>query len=318
MFGFKFKSKGTSLGRRFSQTNFQNRIRKARSYSRAPKILPVATTGVKLKNFSRSVNYAGIALLLTAAVAVYVLGFSKYFLVTDVKVAGLEQIQPDDIAKWIRQAETVKLFWFVPANHLFVLSRDRVEEIIRSHTSKILRVKNSSRFWPNGIRIEIEERKPAGIWQSGQDYFYFSQDNVIMEQLPPGYATSTSSFIRFVDSTSSPVELGKKLGAVKILDFVQSISGPWQKVIGGRIVEARFLGESALELSVVSSDNWIALFDLSSNPDRQIRSLQLILDKEVTREKLKDLAYVDLRLSATAYYCFKGEPCSSVSSENKP
>ncbi|MDP2933023.1 MAG: hypothetical protein Q8N81_02735, partial [bacterium] len=81
---------------------------------------------------------------------------------------------------------------------------------------------------------------------------------------------------------------------------------------------ARFLGEGALELSVVASENWIALFDLNSNPERQIKSLQLILDKEVTREKLKDLAYVDLRLSVTAYYCFKGEPCSSVPSENKP
>lgn len=318
MFGFKFKSNKTSFGRRFSQTNFQSRIRKARAYSRAPKILPVATAGIKLKNFSRSVNYAGIALLLAAVAAVYVLGFSKYFLVTDIKVSGLEQIQPDDIVKWIRQAEAVKLFWFVPANHLFVLSKDRAEEIIRSHTSKILKVKSASRFWPNGISLSIEERKPAGIWQSGQDFFYFSQDNVIMEQLPPGYATSTSSFIRFTDSTSSPVQLGRKLGAGKILDFVQSISGPWQKVIGGRIVEARFLGDSALELSVVSSDNWIALFDLNSNADRQIRSLQLILDKEVTREKLKNLAYVDLRLSATAYYCFKGEPCSSVSAENKP
>jgi len=84
----------------------------------------------------------------------------------------------------------------------------------------------------------------------------------------------------------------------------------WQASTRTEIVELKIPGRASSDVFVVSDQGWSVYFDLESPASRQILSLKLILDKEILPDRLPELAYVDLRLPTTAYYCFKNEPCA--------
>lgn len=309
IFGFKKFQFEKTRPRRFQQNRFQARIREARAYHRAPKILPQARTDISLK--SRSWHWifilAGLAALCGAAV--YYIFFTDFFLVRHVTLVDARQITAETVDGWFAEAQNTRYWGVAPKNNWLFLNRSNVEKILNARSSRILRVE-SKRFWPNRLRIKLEERIPVAIWQTGADYFYLSQDGVLTEQLPAGYATSTDSFLRVVDLSAKPAAAGDSLGVQKLLAFMAGLSAEWQASTHTSVSGLKIPGRASSDIFAASSQGWSVYFDLDSPVSRQLLSLKLILEKEIPAERMKDLAYVDLRLPTTAYYCYRNEPCA--------
>lgn len=297
--------------RRFQQNRFQARIREARAFHRLPKILPQAKTDITLRQYAwrwKLILVAAVAAIFGAA---YFAVFSDYFLVRQVRVSGNRQISVEMVDAWLLKAQAEKYWGILPKNNWLTLNTANLRRILDANTTRILKV-SSQRVWPNQIKIVIEERMPVAIWQTGGGDFYLSQDSVLTEQLPPGYATTTESFLRVLDLSNKPAAVGDQLPTQKLLDFLTALKAVWSKQTSSELEEVKLPGRASADVIAQSSAGWVAYLDLNSDAQTQARSLGLILSREIPPERIKSLAYIDLRLSTTAYYCYDNEPCSAL------
>ncbi|MCL5435753.1 MAG: FtsQ-type POTRA domain-containing protein [Patescibacteria group bacterium] len=297
--------------RRFQQNRFQARIREARAYHRLPKILPQAKTDIKLRQYSWRWKLILVAVVLALFGAMYFIIFSDFFLVKTAQVVGNRQITAETINEWLGEAGQQKYWNILPKNNWWTLNTANLKRILDLKTTRILKL-SSRRIWPNQIKITLEERMPVAIWQTRGAFFYLSQDSVLLEQLPPGYATSTESFLSIIDLSNKPAAVGDQLPTQKLMDFLKALKEAWNRQTSSELAGLKLPGRASADVIAESSAGWVAYLDLNTDPAAQARSLGLILSREIPADRVKSLAYIDLRLSTTAYYCYINEPCSAL------
>lgn len=313
LFNFGAKSRNSrSKSRRFRARYFQQRVRNARSYHRQPRISPRAQTKISFRK--RHLRYAFIFLAVTAILIVccYYLFFAETFLVKEVVVLQNSQISEKDLESWVLETKNKRVFFFIPKNHILLLDQNSLLKIFSEHTSYISEIKNLKKIYPNKIEVTVEERSPVAVWQSAGNYFFIDKQGFAYEQIPAGYATSSSSYLKIIDTTNTPVVAGDDLNIDKILEFYIFVSENWGKIISSKPQEIQLGGRFGQDIRFVSVDGWVVYFDLNHDPKIQLRNLRLIIDQEVPVDRRTQLAYIDLRLSDKAYFCYKGEPCASI------
>lgn len=301
----------TGRAQRFRQARFQSRIRETREAHLKPRILPQAKTDISLFRTTLRKKLALVLLCLLAAGAVYWVFFTDYFLVRQAQVSGNEQVTAASISSWLEEASKERYWGLVLKTNWWFLTKDNVENFLKSKSSKILKAE-SHRFWPNGVKITLTERKPVAIWQTGDEYYYLSQDSVLTEQLPASYATSTQSYLKINDLSGKQVRPGDHLGVQSLLDFTLAIAADWQRYAASELSEIRVSSRASADVIALSSIGWTVYLDRNSDPGLQIRSLGLILTSEIQASRILGLAYIDMRLGNTVYYCFKNEPCAAL------
>ena len=314
----KFSNPRSSASQRFRQTQFQHRIREARGYRRAPRITPVAKTTLKVAPF-RYGTILGVAAILTLlASTVYLISFSDFFLVTTVSVSGNNQIASNAIESAIRDLRSDRLFGIIPRSHMLLMSQTRLAPYLANKFPKLIGLQKVVRIWPRSLELTIEERRPVAIWQSQDKFFLLGHDGIIADQLPPGYATSTRTYLRIEDLTGSTVESGQRIASATILKFISLLQTEWDSKIGTLVESVRVEGPGSGDASVATQAGWTALFDLTTNPAQQLGNLSLILRAEIPDQKKNQLRYIDVRLASVAYYCYREEPCDAIVPSSKP
>jgi cell division septal protein FtsQ len=301
----------THASRRFQETRFQARIRQARSFHRSPKISPQAKTDIKLRQHLTQWKLILVGLIVVLFGLIYFVIFSDYFIVRQAQVSGAREITAEMINVWLNEAGQQKYWNIIPKNNWWLLNTKNLRMILDAKSNRILNL-SSHRIWPNQIKITLEERIPVAIWETGNNYFYLSQDSVVLEQLPAGYATSTQNFLRIVDLSNKSVAIGDQLSAVKLIDFIQALREVWTQQTGSEIAVIRLPARASTDVIVQSSVGWTAYLDLNSDPEVQARLLGLIFLHEIPADRVKNLSYIDIRLLTTAYYCYTHEPCSAL------
>lgn len=297
---------------RFRQHRFQQRIKNARAFHRDAHISPGAQLEYSRAGLGLFGKFVIVLITVLLVIAAYFLTISDYFLVREVQVSGSEQINSDTVSRWMNEAEKKRVLGLIPSNNWLLLTRSNIENILLPKSSRILEISLSKRIWPNKLEITIKDRTPDMIWQSNTEYFYLSADSIAFEQISPDYATSTAQFLIITDITQQPVKEGDNLDASGILNFIHLARNEWSSHITSAIKEIRIPGRSSPDIYFASQNGWVVMFDLKSDPIKQIQNLQSLLTQEIPPEKEKNLSYIDLRLSNAAYYCYLDEPCAAV------
>lgn len=303
---------------RFRDRFFQARVRQARDFRRSPRIFPSPKGGRvfgRAAGFWKLLSYLALVFL---TVAGYFLCFSSYFLVREVAVSGTEQIKPEIISDWMKEAEKTRIWGLIPQNSWPLLNRNQVEKIILPHSSRILKVVDSRRFWPNGLEIVLEDRQPEVIWQSNGEFYFLSSDGVPFEQVPPDYATSTPTYVKLHDITEKPAQIGENLGVTAALNYLEAVRREWPNFISSPIQEFKIPGRASPDIFLTAAAGWTVYFDLKSDPLKRLANLRAILTREIPADREKNLSYIDLRLPSIAYYCYKDEPCASLETKENP
>lgn len=293
---------------------FQSRIRKARGFRRIPKIAPKAKKRIRLRPVSVPGLLLRMLLVGTFLLAGYFVVISDYFLVKSVGVTGNIQTNQELVEKWILNEASKKYFFLIPKNHQLALNRKKLEQILKQNSPYISEILEMKRTWPNGLNIELKERIPVAIWQTDGNFFYIDSESYLYEQLPVGYATSSESYFVISDLINTPRKIGDSLGITEALEFLIQVSDYFDEKFSLKISGVQMSGKLAEEVSVKSSEGWTIFFDLNNEAERQLKSLNLILNQEIPANRRRDLVYIDLRLPTAAYYCYSGEPCAPVDS----
>ncbi|OGE80036.1 MAG: hypothetical protein A2826_00950 [Candidatus Doudnabacteria bacterium RIFCSPHIGHO2_01_FULL_43_23] len=309
-------SKGNSS--KYRSRYFQSRIRTARGFKRIPKLAPKPQKRIQFRPVSVPGLLIRLLILAVFLVVGYFLVISDYFLVKSVGVTGNIQTNRELVENWILDATSNRHFYLIPKNHQVVINRKKLEQVLKQNSPYISELLEMKRSWPNGLNIVLRERVPVAIWRVNDDYFYIDHESVLFEQLPVGYATSSESYFVITDSVNTPRTVGDSLEISSTLDFLTQVSKYFTEKLSVGISGVQMSGKLAEEIAVKSSENWTVFFDLNNEAERQLKSLDLILNQEIQPVRRHELVYIDLRLPTTAYYCYTGEPCAPSESVPAP
>lgn len=291
---------------RFRGREFRRKLKKASTYTRKAASLEEPRFDA-LRSLLRSRAVRSL-LLLVALAGIYYLVFSSYFLVKKVSVTT-EGVQPGAIAEVLQSLRRHRTF-FVPKNHILLLTKDSLLEALRTTVPEIKGITYYRRHWPDWIELGIEQREARYVWQSGENFYFIDQDGIPFAKLQ-NYFPELYTQELIVDRAAADVKLGEQLEAREHLAFIENLKSEWD----GQIFQTKIAGFSipgALSSDVFARTafGFEVYFDLERGVSAQLSSLKLLLELEIRPETYNGLSYIDVRLPNVAYYCYKDALCA--------
>lgn len=273
--------------RRFGTRAFQNKIREAANYKRA--------LNIKLDKFQFNFGLWKYLFGLVILVFVYYLFFSPRFTVRTVEVSGNSQVAAQDISDALTSRHP----------RFFFLSGGRADRILTAAIPTIKRISSYRRIWPDKVRITVEERIPGFVIESNNQKFLIDDEGTVVSQV-----SDTKNFLIVHDQLTENFATGELLPNAKMAAFVVSMQKQWPSKISAPLASVKFPGKASTDAEFVTQAGWSALFDTSRSVVVELEDLDVLLRKQI-KDPAK-LAYIDLRLSDWAYYCYKQTACSQV------
>jgi cell division septal protein FtsQ len=300
---FSRNNKRLDPRRRFGTREFQAKIKRQQTYRRVRKPIDLTRKSkwlVILGFRSKAYRVMWITLILAA---VYLFVFSDYMVIGQVTVTGTSKIDPNQIQSIVSSLGSQRTF-LIPKANFFLLTRSRLASSIRQVQPFVKDVVKYHRTWPNKATIEISERDPGFILQSGEKQFLIDDEGVVVTDDP-----NSAQLPIVQDQVTENFDTGTVLNNTKLVAFILSMQKQWPDKIASQIKETKIPGQAANEVQFVSEEGWGVFFDTTRSVSSQLNNLALILSREIPAKNRLNLAYIDLRLSKWAYYCYKDAPC---------
>ena len=288
--------------RRFGSREFQNKIKQAQNYKRT--MYPTTRRFFGSGILTLGISSVGIRLLVYAAAAlvIYFMAISQYFLVTDIAVAGNSQVSTDQIREAIKNS-TISRTFLIPKNHFLLLTKDRAARIITSQLPMVKEISKYDRKFPNRIELEVNERHQGFALIAKESVFVVDDEGAVLRQ-----EASPGKLFVVTNQADEEVKPGAIMPA-KLTAFILSMHKAWPSKMSVGLTGAKFPGLASADAIFTTSEGWSAFFDINRPVQAQLNALTLLLAKQVPAKDRSRLAYIDLRIQRVAYICYKGTPC---------
>lgn len=135
-----------------------------------------------------------LAIILALASFSYVLFFSDYFKIKEVKVSGVQSISSSEIESAVKNALAESTHNYMHPDNYFSLDDGRINQILSENFREIETIKITKEF-PNILNIEVKEKNPALIW-CRQNCYLVNEKGVAF--LPADEKDASSEQRRFI------------------------------------------------------------------------------------------------------------------------
>lgn len=258
-------------------------------------------------------------LLLTGmflAVSVYVGLFSPLMLIEKVEINGAQSLSTAGLEEKILEFIDRKVWLVLSGRNYFIFSAGRLASQLQSDFKRIRHVEIVRRF-PDGLEINIEERRAVFVWCSRGSCHLVDEEGV-----PYQSADFQSSEIRennlivVNNESDQAVEEGKQILSAESIDFLLNIGSGISEETGIR-VENTFSTPSPVsgDFLADSGEGWKIYLNQSLGVDKTVGMLKIVLEKNIRPEDRSKLEYIDLRTENKVYYRFKQEPAEEENKE---
>jgi hypothetical protein len=122
---------------------------------------------------------------------------------------------------------------------------------------------------------------------------------------------NSSNLLVITDQVNESIKVGSMIDG-KLVPFILSMQKAWPEKTHLKIESAKIPGKGAAEVEFVSSEGWSVFFTTERSVAAQLDNLETIINRQIPSSDRSKLAYVDLRLSKWAYYCYKDTPCQQT------
>ena len=198
--------------------------------------------------------------------------------------------------------------------NILLLETKSVEGSIITNTSQIRDV-HIVRKLPSGLKIVVQEKRPALLLLSSGSYYFIDEAGIAYEKAQldrlPGIA------LPVIKNTGESGDVRLGVGAVNkaFVEFIVQANSDIPDVLSTDIAEFRIPSLATREVHMLLTNNWLVRFDTTRPLDVQIDILQRLLAHTIPVEKLPLIEYIDLRIPNRVYYKFIGatpEPTPSA------
>lgn len=233
--------------------------------------------------------------------AVYFLFVSNFMLVSNASFAGNNQVSTDRLGEIFEQNAAGRRF-LIRKNHFVFMTEGRLNRMFAG-VNEIKRV-NSNRKWPNGVEIQITERNPGFVLNTGgKSYLIDDEGMAVNESSMPGLPA-------VVNLNNDELKIGDAALPLKLAAFILSMHRTWPAKINSEIAGIKISKLDSSEVQFDSQESWAVFFDINRSVISQLNNLSIILSQQIPIKDRSKLAYIDLRSDKWVYYCFRGTACS--------
>src|SRR3990167_223085 len=150
------------------------------------------------------------------------------------------------------------------------------------------------RGFPQTLRVAVEERSKAFIWQTQGKSYLLDASGVVFEEVP---SPSDQNSFAIIDDNNVTLTLGQKITSEAFVKTVQSILDELQKYIGDEGIKNMHVSETIFNVTVVTGKDIKIMFDTTQPLDLQLEAV-----KKVYAENRGDVhEYLDVRVLGKAY-----------------
>ena len=208
----------------------------------------------------------------------------------------------------------------IQKNIFLFISKKRSVDFLENNFKKIRSATISKKF-PDSISINIDERKAVLVWCSGENCFLIDENgtayNVADFNSPE---ISQNHLLRINDMSLRDVSIGEKVISSAYEQYIISIKDAL-KGINQKISESDDAYSTpsnvADEIDVRTDKDTQIYFSTEFSLDSAIHTLDVVLKKEISEDKLKSVEYIDLRSEGRVFYKFKSEDKQTETTETQ-
>lgn len=241
-----------------------------------------------------------------ACLVVYMLFFSVEMQITKIEVTGTKELDNSELMRMINEDLQSATLGFLPKNNYILVSNGRIEKLLSDKYKKIRSVKVEKKF-PDTIVANVDERDSLLVWCQQEDKcFLLDEDSIAYSVADFNSPELTQNkLLRINDRSNSDVFLGSSVIKKSYEEYVLSAKDEFGKL--GINIENNFYVPSRMaeEMEIRSVDGFSILLSSQFTLNSAIKTLDMVLKKEITKEKITQLEYIDLRSEYKAFYKYK-------------
>jgi len=251
----------------------------------------------KRKSFLKSrFFWLPLLILIISGGFFYLVCFSYFFQVKDINISGHQEKVSFEQVKQVAEEKVGKKILFFPSRSIFLVNFKEINDVLLKNFPQIKKI-NFKRKFPDTLKIQIEERKPAAIlvWgeKGNETYFFIDKEGVVYEQVLN--EAESKEFLKIRNLfLEQEVKLGEKImeeeEISQILEIKSRLLNDELKIL---IEEISLISKE--RWNAKTSENWEIYFNPKEDLNWQITRLKVILEKKIPLEKRKKLKYIDLR-----------------------
>lgn len=236
----------------------------------------------------------------------YVLFFSEYLKITKIGISGLNELKAEDLQSELESQMEGKFLNLLPKNNFLFFSKNRTENILEDKFKKI-RTAEAEKKFPDEISIQIDERKALLVWCAGEDCFLMDENGVAYSNADfNSPELSQNNLIKIEDASRRSVAIGENVINSKYEQYALAV----KDALKDKKFEANgyFTPSRVADELDVRTQQGVEIYLSTQFPlESAMHTLDVVLDKEISKEQREKLAYIDLRSENKVFYKFKEE-----------
>jgi len=219
----------------------------------------------------------------------YLMFFSGVFNVSEIKVSGAREVNPESIKSAVSSELNKKII----KNNILLFDTDSIErELKKEHALKTLKIKKR---YPDKINVEMEEYVLEIQWLANGKYYLIDEKGKVV-----GESGEKRENIPVVeDKKNLAVEVGKGLVTVDFVNFIKYINKEFSGSTGAKLTKVE-INESFNEIIVYSDLSFYIIFDTTRDPVLEMKNLITVINSSDI--KGKKLTYLDMRIQNKVFY----------------
>jgi cell division septal protein FtsQ len=232
--------------------------------------------------------------------------FSPYLQIVNINISGTNELSSQDIRKKFEESLGGKSLKFIPKNNFLFVSQKKVAGLLQDNFKKIRAVTITKKF-PDSVAIIIDERKALLVWCSGDSCFLIDENgtayNVADFSSPE---ILQNHLFRINDASAHSVAIGEKILEPAYGQYVLGIKDALKNV-GQEVSDEAYTTPSNMadEIDVKTKQGMQLYFSTQYSLESAIKTLDIILKKEIPQNQQSNLDYIDLRSEGRVFYKFK-------------
>ncbi len=278
-----------------------------------------------LKQKRRRARLAALGMLVIAsaalAYAVHAISYLESLSIHDIRIAGVEKIEPSIIKTYVESKLADEGFRYFSKRNIFLYPRAEIETGIVAAFPRVKTAQLSrAAILSQELVVSIEEREQYALWckplpndsaETGlpaADCYALDESGLIFTALATSTEKDTRTIYRFtggVDSEPIGTHLVPKYFAAT-LALLQTL----QNDTGLIPYHIELLRDEDFHVHV--SQGFYIKMSLGQDGLALSRNLELVLASDALRDRIGDIEYVDMRFGNRVYYKMKGGEQSNI------
>jgi len=239
-------------------------------------------------------------------VVVYILFFSSFLSITTFKVADSNYVVEDDILDMIVPATDGKILGIVNKNNLFLTSKNKIRKDILEKFRQIRDVEVRKKF-PSELDVRIEERVPTMLFRGSAEWFILDENAVAYDTAnPEAEEIKKYDLPSLSDMDGKEITIGDSVLNAEymryVLDLKKKMKSDTEVEIENDLQTPSLISK---DIRVKAKEGWGIYFNENINVDKEIETLNVVLESKIEKSQRPDLEYIDLRIDNKVYYKFR-------------